>query len=450
MFYKNQKIIVLVILLAALLTACNTAPEETEVPGTTEDSETATNGPGSFVPVISATGKVVPADWAALSFQTGGVVADVLVVEGEAVSQGDILIQLAGEEDALAAIAAAELAFTSAQQALDALSANSDVAAAQAQQTLKAAQLALDDALNSSTPAALALQEVANAQDALDTAERALGRQTTIATQADIDDAKAAVILTADALDNIRDDFEPWADKPEDNLTRATLQAKLSLAQQNYDEAVRRLNGYQSTGNAIDIAVAEADVVAAQAALADAERNYERLKDGPDAIEIALLEATVAAAQREADKYAAGSNAEEVALANARVANAQAQLAAAQAALDKLTLSAPFDGIISEIMIHTSEWIAPGQTAVLIADLNHLVVETTDLNEIDVARVTVGETAMITFDAVPSVTIIGTVTHIAPKSDEGAGVNYTVSLELAEIPAELRWGMTAFIDIETE
>jgi hypothetical protein len=40
------------------------------------------------------------------------------------------------------------------------------------------------------------------------------------------------------------------------------------------------------------------------------------------------------------------------------------------------------------------------------------------------------------------------VSRIAPKSTEGAGVNYPVIITLDEIPAALRWGMTAFVDIE--
>jgi hypothetical protein len=42
------------------------------------------------------------------------------------------------------------------------------------------------------------------------------------------------------------------------------------------------------------------------------------------------------------------------------------------------------------------------------------------------------------------------VVSIAPKAAEGSGVNFPVILELNEIPPELRWGMTAFVDIEVE
>ena len=82
--------------------------------------------------------------------------------------------------------------------------------------------------------------------------------------------------------------------------------------------------------------------------------------------------------------------------------------------------------------------------------MGHLRVETTDLNEIDVAQLKIGDTAIVTFDALPDVVIDGTVTRIAPKDSEGSGVNYPVVIELAEIPNGLRWGMTAFVDVEIE
>jgi hypothetical protein len=44
---------------------------------------------------------------------------------------------------------------------------------------------------------------------------------------------------------------------------------------------------------------------------------------------------------------------------------------------------------------------------------------------------------------------LGEILSIAPKSDGGSGVNYKVTVSLDEVPEQLRWGMTAFVDIET-
>jgi HlyD family secretion protein len=123
-------------------------------------------------------------------------------------------------------------------------------------------------------------------------------------------------------------------------------------------------------------------------------------------------------------------------------------LDAAQATLEDLFIIAPFDGTVSELNVHRSEWLIPGQPVLTIADLNHLQVETTDLNEIDVARIRIGDPVLVTFDALPGEEIPGEIVRIASKSSPGAGVNYKVIVELTEIPEALKWGMTAFVDIQ--
>jgi HlyD family secretion protein len=172
--------------------------------------------------------------------------------------------------------------------------------------------------------------------------------------------------------------------------------------------------------------------------------------EGPDPGEIALLEARIDKGYRDYAIYSAGPDPDDVALAEARITNAETQLTAAKETLADLELEAPFDGVISVVYINPSEWVAPGSPVLLMADLEHLQVETTDLSEIDVARIVEGDTAIVTFDALPDLVLEGTVVSIAPKAAEGSGVNFPVILELNEIPPELRWGMTAFVDIEVE
>jgi len=240
------------------------------------------------------------------------------------------------------------------------------------------------------------------------------------------------------------------ANKPEDNLRRAYFLSKQAAAQQVYDGAVRKLNALEGTGSEVDINVAEADYLTAQAQLHQAERDLERVLDGPDAGEVALLEAQIKNGFRDFDTYSAGPDPDDVALAEARIANAEDQLSAAQAMLADLELAAPFDGVISEVHINPSEWVAPGSPVLLIADLDHLRVETTDLGEIDVAKIAIGDTAIVTLDALPDLVLNGKVVSIAPKATAGSGVNYPVILELVEVHPGLRWGMTAFVDIDLE
>ncbi len=439
---QNHLIVKFFLFCLVFVTACSGLTAE-ETP--TSELEISAD---EFSPIVSATGAVVPIDWARLSMSATGVVDEVLVSEDDSVTAGQVLVRIQGKEQLQAAISGAQLELASAQSALNDLNENTALIAAQALQDLEGTQDALDDLLNSDMQEANALQAIADSEKAIDSAERRLRIIGSIAGQAVIDAAKAQVVLARDALDKAIDDYEPYANKREDNLVRANLLARRASAQQAYDAAVRKLNALLSSGNELDMAVAQADLATARARLVDAQRKWEQVKDGPNQGDIDLLEAQISKLQKEYDIYLAGPDPDDLAVAEARMVNAQAQMDAARAALGDLELRTPFDGTVGDIFVHQSEWVNIGQPILLLADINQLQVETTDLSEIDLAVLKIGDEAIVTFDALPEVVIRGIVSRIAPKAAEGAGVNYPVTIELSEIPEQLRWGMTAFVDIE--
>ena len=437
-----RRITLLALGLIFLLSACGSpAAEETEAPEPIAID---------FSPIVSATGVVSPEQEALLSVSAGGVVEDVLVEKGDNVTTDQVLVQLEGTEQQVAAVSAAALELANAQFAFDKLFEDTNLLAAQALRSAETAERALEDLNNPELQEALALQAVADAQKAVDTTERNSRYTQSPASQADIDAQRAQVVLAGDALKKANEDFEEHANKPEDNVTRAHFLARQAAAQQIYDDAIRRLNAMEGTGSEVDINVAEAEFITAQAALLQAQRDLERVLDGPDPGEVALLEAQIEKGYRDFETFSAGPDPDDVALAEARITNAEAQLAAAEELLADLELKAPFAGVISAVHVNSSEWVAPGSPVLLMADLNNLQVKTTDLSEIDVAQISLDDTAVITFDALPDLVLEGTVISIAPKADEGSGVNFPVILELSEIPPALRWGMTAFVDIDVQ
>lgn len=426
------------------LVACSgLAAQETPTPAPETDAE-------DFVPVVSATGVLVPSEWTTLSFTTSGVVESILVQEDQATGANELLVRLQGKEQLQAGITAAKLELASAKAALNDLTENTELRAAQALQAKEEAEHALEDLMDFEVQKSKALQAIAEATKAVDSAERRVRILKSTAGEADINAAKAQVVLAQEKLEKAQKDFRPYEGKREDSVVRATYLARLSAAEKEYNAAVRNLNALQSTGNDVDIAVAEAELASAQAQLSQAEREWERVQTGPSEADIANLEAQIAAGERDYQIYRDGPDPDELAAAEARLENAQMQLDAAEAALKDLELLAPFDGVVSKIFVHAGEWVSPGQPIVLLADLSQLRVETTDLNEIDVAQVTTGNKAIVTFDALPEVVLDGQVTHIATKATEGTGVNYTVTVDLEDVPEKLRWGMTAFVDIEIE
>ena len=388
----NSGFLTMLILIGFLAGCSGFAPQEPPV--------VETQAPPQANPVISATGKVMPVQWARLSLVGSGTVREVMVQEDQQVSADQLLIRLEGAENLQASVAAAQMELVAARRALDDLYKDNDVRSAQAWQVVTQAQ-----------------QEVKDAQKYLDNLRAS-------APQADIDQARANVAILKDRLEDAIEDFKPYENKPEDSVTRAAYLSKKAQAQKDYDAAVRRLNNLLGNAVQLDIDQAEADLDVAQAHLDAARRQYELVREGPDPADVRV--------------------------AQARLDNAQAQLVAAQAAVANLELHAPFSGTVSEIFYKKNEWVSPGQPVLLLADLAHLQIETTDLNEIDAARVKVGDAVLLTFDALPEVQVRGRVERISPKASEGSGVNYTVVVAFDDQPQGLRWGMTAFVDILVE
>lgn len=399
-------------------------------------TEIAQRGP--LTATVGATGVVRANQSAALAWQTSGTVASVLVQTGQQVAAGQTLATL--QQTSLPQnVILAQADLVNAQQALEDLY-NLELQQAQALKAVEDAQQALEDALNPELQQALALQAIADAQKAVETAERNLQILKTPADQATIDAQKAQVILAEDALHRAREQFEPWENKPEDNLIRANLQARLSAAQQEYDAAVRQLNALLSTGNPVDIAVAEADLAAAQAQLLQAQRDYERVKAGPSEAEIALLQAQLNEAQKNYADLLEGPHPDDVAAAQARIA-------AAQATLNTAFITAPFDGVISEAIVKPGDLVTPGTLAFRLDDLSRLLVDV-EVSEVDINRIQTGQQAILIFDAVLAREYHGVVTEVALAGSTSAGVvSFKVTVELLDADENVRPGMTAGVSL---
>ena len=130
------------------------------------------------------------------------------------------------------------------------------------------------------------------------------------------------------------------------------------------------------------------------------------------------------------------------------IKSAQAALAAAEAQIQQVRVTAPFAGQVGAVAVRPGELAVPGQPVLTLGDMCAVPVQTTDLRETDVARLQIGMPVEATFDALPGRTFTGTIARIAPMSSaEKGSTNYTVIIEVAELDASLRWGMTAFVNI---
>jgi HlyD family secretion protein len=219
-----------------------------------------------------------------------------------------------------------------------------------------------------------------------------------------------------------------------------TARFALQQAQAAYDE-VSWLNNRMELPQALALQQATAEYEIASA-------NYQALLRGPSAEEIAAAQAEVDRARASLELLEAGATPEQVAVAQAQVTQAELAVSQAHSALDDSSLRAPFAGTVGALRVREGEMVTLGAPVLTLGDVSNFKIETTDLNEIDLYLVRVGQKVDLTFDALPGRSIRGTVTRIAPMANmEQGGTNYTVTIELDEQDPELRWGMTAFVDI---
>jgi len=403
--------------------------------------ETVSAETGSLTATVGATGVVRASQTAYLVWQTTGTVADVQARVGDAVAKDDILAELALTSLSQQVILAqAEL--VTAQRALDDLM-NSQIQQARALQAVEQAEQALEDAQNPELIQARALEAIATAQKMVENAERTYRYSQTPASQSMIDEAQAQVTIAKDSLDRAQERFKPYAGRPEDNLIRAQLQSELSAAQQVYDAAVRRLNSMQGTASATDQAVAEANLVSAQAQLEQAKRDYERIKDGPNLADIALLEAQLDDARREWERLKDGPDPDDILAAQARVA-------AIQATLDLARLKAPFSGTITVVDSKPGDQVSPGTAGFRLDDLSHLLIDV-QVSEVDINRIRVGQDATLTFDAIQDQVYNGKVVEVDLVGSINQGVvDFNVTIELTNADEAVKTGMTAAVNIVIE
>ncbi len=136
--------------------------------------------------------------------------------------------------------------------------------------------------------------------------------------------------------------------------------------------------------------------------------------------------------------------------ARAQVMQAEAALRYAETQVSYTRIVSPIDGVIASVSTQEGETIAAGLTAptfVTIIDLSRLQVDAL-VDETDIGRVKVGQSATFTVDSYPDEEFSGTVTAIYPKAiiDQNV-VNYDVVITIANPRGLLRPDMTANVTI---
>lgn len=301
--------------------------------------------------VIVAEGRLEPIQYAEIAFSTSGVVSQVLVKEGESVKQGQPLLHLGDESDTN--YAAAQMELVSAQQALNDLLGAAGTTFAQTVIDLKDAQ-----------------EEYNKADDYLKYLQR--------------------------------------SNKVPQTETRTFLIQTWKGYEYQY-----KTKSFKGPAPEDWIIEAQNDLDLKKARLDELQRAHDRMQNGADAEQVALL---------------------------------AARLNAAKAKVAAFSVIAPFDGVVAEMNAKAGSSINAGAIAVTVADFSGWIIKTTDLTELDVVNITEGQAVLITLDAFPEETLHGEVQLIGQNYSEKQGdVVYEVTVELTDSLPNMRWGMTAVV-----
>jgi multidrug resistance efflux pump len=338
---------------------------------------------------VIAEGHLVPSRNQYLAFQASGKVDQILVKKGEQVKEGDVLATLVQDSTQIAL----ESALITAQQNLAELTSPEAIANA---------RLAITAAQTNVTNANTALNNLKYWQN-----------------NALIQNYYANYVLAKHNLDKAQTDYDNANGGPYiNNANQAAAYNALYTAQQAYKTAQYYYSLYSQapTQNQQDQAQANLDL--ANTTLKNAQVYLAALTGGTvplDATGTALLQ----------------------------LKQAQLAVQTAQASLDTSKLTAPFDGTIMDINVSSNQMVGPETWAVAVADTSQWYVDTSDLNELDVVKVSLGQKVDITADALPGLKMSGVVKEIGNTPvNQGTDVLYTVHILLNNPDPRLRWGMT--------
>ncbi len=385
----KKKIMIAVAVVAVLVVVFLVYRSSQQTTTSSSAYNTVPFGRGDLTAIIGATGTVRANQSAVLTWQTNGTVAQVFARLDGQVGKDEVLAQL-DPASLSQAVILAQADLVTAQRNLDQLK-NSDVARSQALVNLAKTEKAYNDAL-----------------------EKRQSKRFQRANQNTIDTARANLILAQDALNDAEELYGQMLANNNEDITYAQALSALAAARQRVDKAKADLQYAQGLPEPQDVAEADANVALTLAQYKDAQREWERLKDGPDPDDLAA---------------------------------AQARVSALEATRNMDRIKAPFAGVITEDHSKVGDIVSPGTVSFRLDDFARLLIDV-QVPEVDINRIRVNQPATLSFDAIQGKTYNGMVSEVARVGTAVQGVvNFTVTVELVDADEAVRPGMTAAVNV---
>jgi HlyD family secretion protein len=146
----------------------------------------------------------------------------------------------------------------------------------------------------------------------------------------------------------------------------------------------------------------------------------------------------------------AGSTPQAIQAQQAEVEQAEASVRNIQVSISETSLVAPISGVITVQNAKIGEIVSPGGTVFSIISDNNLEVDS-EIPEVDIGRVNVGDIVDMTIDALPGEQFIGKVFYIDPAQTIVQGVvDYLVKVSFDKSDPRIKSGLTVNLNIKTQ
>ncbi len=168
---------------------------------------------------------------------------------------------------------------------------------------------------------------------------------------------------------------------------------------------------------------------------------------------ISNADRTIAENELSFQKFQAGADSLDIRNSKINITQKENALADAQTTLSNYYLRAPFDGTVAKISVEKGDSVSNGTSVATL--ITPQQVATLSLNEVDIAKVKVGQKATLTFDAVEDLTITGEVAEVDTIGTVTQGVaTYAVKITFDTQDERIKPGMTVsatiVIDVKTD
>ncbi len=424
-------------------------------PPTTPDYQTVTVIGGSVVQEVSVTGRVNSESEVQLGFEKGGRVLTEPVKVGTQAARGDILARLdTSELTTLRAQAKANIDYETANLAqLQTGSRQEDIAVSLA--GVASAESLLSDSnktLFSKLEAAFTTSDdvVHNMIDQFFRNPRTRNPEFT----PPINDANALISLQServvleDMLKTWSQDMKGWDKEKNAEVAIGETNTALDSVKYYLDLLARAINGIQPSSQ-----TTQANIDAWKLSVSGARSNINTTISGVQSVAQAFRVAASAlsVAKEQLALKKAGATPESIAAQEARIASMRATLDNYDVQIAKMSLRAPFAGIVTKQDAKIGQTVSPNTPVVWLMSNGNFQIEA-NVPEVDVAKISVGDKAQVTLDAYGSdVPFPASVSIIDPAETIIEGVStYKVTLRFDKADMRIRSGMTANIVIATE